>query len=221
MKLTSNLAYYAKNLSMCVNKVFALFFSAYKSILSYFLSLARSRYAKFWILLFSYLEAIFFPIPPDAFLIARGIAKSEGILRLALLVTVFSVLGGATSYILGAWFFNSFGLEMLNMFGLQQVFDKIVLQLSADVAFWTNFIFGFTILPFKMIALASGFVSVPITTFLLAAVCARGARMIIIALLLKIYGSRLRSWLDSRQAFVLSMLLACLCLLVLVLYVSV
>ena len=199
-------------------KIFSWLFRLYGWLLSWSLAVASSRYAVRWILLFSYLEGIFFPIPPDVFLIARGIAKREGIIRLALLAAFFSVLGGATSYILGSWFFASFGAELLELLGLQASFDKLVLAFSGGVAFWTNFLFGFTILPFKVIALASGFASVPFYIFVTAGLLARGLRLLIVAILLKLYGARLQVWLNSRQAFVCSLLLASLCLLALTLY---
>lgn len=201
-----------------IDRAFASLFNLYGSLLAWSLSVASSRYSVGWILFFSYLEGIIFPIPPDAFLIARGIAKREGIIRLALLVTLFSALGGATAYVLGSWFFASFGAQLLDLLGLQASFDRIIVVFAGGVAFWTNFLFGFTILPFKVIALASGFASVPFYIFISAALLARGLRMLIVAILLKLYGARLQVWLSSRQAFVCSLLLVSLCLLALMLY---
>ncbi len=201
-----------------IDRAFAALFGLYGSLLAWSLSVASSRYSVGWILFFSYLEGIVFPIPPDVFLVARGVAKREGIIRLSLLVALFSVLGGATAYALGYWFFASLGTELLNLLGLQASFDELVILFAGGVAFWTNFLFGFTILPFKVIALASGFASVPFYTFLTAALLARVLRLLIVATLLKFYGARLQGWLNSRQAFVCSVLLAALCLLALILY---
>ncbi len=195
-------------------------FALYRRLVLWSFSVADARYATPWIMFFSYIEAIFFPVPPDAFLLARGVARRKGLLRLALLVAVCSVLGGATSYAIGAWLFESIGEGLIALLGLEQAFERVLIALSSRVAFWTVILFGFTILPFKAIALASGGAGVPLPVFLVAAFLARATRMIGIALLVLLFGEALKEWLQSRQAFTLSLLVSLLGLLLLALYAS-
>ncbi len=195
-------------------------FALYRRLVLWSFSVAGARYATPWIMFFSYIEAIFFPVPPDAFLLARGVARRKGLLRLALLVAVCSVLGGATSYAIGAWLFDSVGESLIALLGLEQAFERVSNAFSGSVAFWTVILFGFTILPFKAIALASGGASVPLPVFLAAAFLARAARMLGVALLVLLFGEALKEWLQSRQAFTLSLLVSLLGLLLLVLYAS-
>ena len=195
-------------------------FSLYHRLLQWSFSVAGARYATPWILFFSYIEAIFFPVPPDAFLLARGVARRKGLFRLALGVAVCSVLGGATSYAIGAWLFEDFGKGLIALLGLEHAFERVLQAFSSRVAFWTVVLFGFTILPFKAIALASGAAAVPLPVFLAAALLSRTARMLGIALLVIRFGAALKEWLQSRQAFLFSLLVSMLGLLLLALYAS-
>ena len=195
-------------------------FTLYHKVVLWSFSVAGARYATPWILFFSYIEAIFFPVPPDAFLLARGVARRKGLLWLALGVAVCSVLGGATCYAIGAWFFDSIGEGLIRLLGLEHAFERVFSAFSGELAFWTVLLFGFTILPFKAIALASGGAGVSLPVFLVAAFLARAARMLGIALLVLLFGATLKEWLQSRQAFLLSLLVAVLGLLLLVLYAS-
>ena len=195
-------------------------FALYRRLVLWSFSVADSRYATPWILFFSYIEAIFFPVPPDAFLLARGIVQRKGLLRFAFAVAVFSVLGGVTSYAIGAWLFESIGEGLIAFLGLEHAFERVLNAFSGRVAFWTVVLFGFTILPFKAIALASGGAGVALPVFLAAAFLARTARMLGIALLVLLFGAALKEWLQSRQAFMVSLLVSVLGLLLLVLYAS-
>ncbi len=195
-------------------------FVFYRRLLLWSFSVAGARYATPWIMFFSYIEAIFFPVPPDAFLLARGVARRKGLLRLALVVAVCSVLGGATSYAIGAWLFDSLGEGLIALLSLESAFARVSQAVSKEVAFWTVILFGFTILPFKVIALASGGAGVPLPVFLAAAFLSRTTRLLGIALLVSVFGAALQEWLQSRQAFLISMLVSVLGLLLLVLYAS-
>ena len=195
-------------------------FALYRRLVLWSFSVAEARHATKWIMFFSYIEAIFFPVPPDAFLLARGVARRKGLLRLAFVVAVCSVLGGATSYAIGAWLFESLGEGLIALLGLESSFDRVLHAFSGSVAFWTVVLFGFTILPFKAIALASGGAGVSLPVFLAAAFLARAARMLGIALLVLLFGAALKEWLQSRQAFLLSLLVSVLGVLLLVLYAS-
>lgn len=195
-------------------------FALYRRLVLWSFSVARARYATPWILFFSYIEGVFFPVPPDAFLLARGVAKRKGLLPLALAVSVFSVAGGATSYGIGAWLFDSVGETLLGTLGMEHAFERVLDAFSGKVAFWTIALFGFTILPFKVIALACGVASVPLPVFLVAALLSRSARFVGVALLMILFGARLGEWLQGRQAFVISLAVMLLGVLLLVLYAA-
>ena len=66
-------------------------------------------------------EASFFPIPPDVMLIPMVIAKKNDFLKIFLIATIFSVLGGIIGYILGTFFldFSSLCTYLISTFSIR------------------------------------------------------------------------------------------------------
>ena len=88
----------------------------------------------------SFAESLFFPIPPDVFLIAIiSVRKVQRWFFYATLTTVFSILGGIVGYIVGASFFDAFGQSIISFYGLEADFEKIKLlfqhQLNQDLLY--------------------------------------------------------------------------------------
>ena len=65
------------------------------------LSLADTSYAAPALFGLAFIEAIFFPIPPDVLLLAMGLAKPKRAFLFAGICLVGSVLGGLVGYYLG------------------------------------------------------------------------------------------------------------------------
>ena len=55
---------------------------------------SKHRFAVFWLSFVSFIEAIFFPIPPDVMLIPMSMSKPKSAFRFALYTAVASVVGG-------------------------------------------------------------------------------------------------------------------------------
>ena len=70
------------------------------------LKLAGHKSSKFFLGLISFIESFIFPIPPDVLIIPMTIAKRKEWLRIALIATIFSVLGASLGYFIGYVFFN-------------------------------------------------------------------------------------------------------------------
>ena len=63
------------------------------------------KYASFALAFVSFIESSFFPIPPDVMIIPMVIAKKQHFIKIALIATIFSVLGGLFGYLIGYVFF--------------------------------------------------------------------------------------------------------------------
>ena len=87
---------------------------ALKSTKLFIIKLSKSNYAIYILCFIAYIEAIFFPIPPDLLLIPLSIINYRKIFFLAFLTTFFSVLGGFFGYFIGLMFFEQIGLPILN-----------------------------------------------------------------------------------------------------------
>ena len=63
----------------------------------------------------SFIESIFFPIPPDLILIPMVLSKKFNWFNLAFLTTITSVIGGIFGYYLGSLFLMKFMYILLIM----------------------------------------------------------------------------------------------------------
>lgn len=136
----------------------------------------RSKHAD-WILAgISFAESVFAPILIDPFLIAMIMAKRALWKRYVLFSIAGSVLGGVAGYILGALFFDTIGTQLLGFFGLEAKFADIAADLDSN-GFVFVLIGAFTPIPYKLVALASGFVYIDFLTFLIASLFGRLFRL--------------------------------------------
>ena len=67
---------------------------------------SKHRFAVFWLSFVSFIEAIFFPIPPDVMLIPMSMSKPKSAFRFALYTTIASVVGGMIGYAIGYYAFD-------------------------------------------------------------------------------------------------------------------
>ena len=69
------------------------------------LNLAAHKSSKYYLAIISFIESSFFPIPPDVMVIPMVISKKDDFLKIFLITTMFSVLGGILGYLIGVFFF--------------------------------------------------------------------------------------------------------------------
>src|SRR5690606_22759388 len=99
----------------------------------------------------SFIEAIFFPIPPDVLLIPLVLLRPAEGLVFALIAAICSVLGAVCGYALG----KRAGRPVLNRVISPQRFAQAEwLMRRYDV--WAIAVAGFTPVPYKVFAIASG-----------------------------------------------------------------
>jgi len=137
----------------------------------------------------SIFESIFFPVPTALMVAPMAIARPDRAVRIALIATVMSVLGGVIGYYLG--YFAIHAIEPI----IQDVgyWDKYLnAQIwFADWGFWAVVIAGFSPLPFKLFTLSAGALSMAILPFILAAIIGRAAHFFMVALLMAWAGPKL------------------------------
>jgi membrane protein YqaA with SNARE-associated domain len=140
------------------------------------MSWLRSKYASGILAAVSFAESMFAPILIDPFLVALIMARRELWKKYVVISVVASVLGGVAGYILGAVFFETIGSQILNFFGLTEKFADIANSVDNN-GFVFVLIGAFTPIPYKLVALASGFIHVNIFTFLIASIFGRALRL--------------------------------------------
>ncbi len=124
-------------------------------------------------------------------IIPMVIAKRKKYLRIFLIATIFSVLGGIFGYILGAIFID-FAMNVIEFYGYDEKISNLKFGLKEGSGFsaWLSIIFlaGFTPLPYKVFTIASGIVNFSLPAFIFASLISRGLRFFIVAYLSYIYG---------------------------------
>lgn len=144
------------------------------------LSWCRKKHAKAYLGFLSFIEAIFFPIPPDVMLAPMVLAKPTDAWRLAGLTTVTSVAGGVVGYFLGLFAFETLGSVLIDALNLDVYYEEAVRWFD-EYGFIAIFIAGVTPIPYKVFTLAAGASQMAIVPFVLASIVSRALRFYFVA----------------------------------------
>lgn len=143
------------------------------------LTWSKHRFAPFWLSFVSFIEAIFFPIPPDVMLIPMSMAEPKKAFRFAVYATVASVSGGIIGYALGLFAFDWIQ-GYIQSWGMQANFDKArhwFEQWGVAVVFLA----GFSPIPYKVFTVCAGVMNMAFLPFVLTAAVSRFARFMLVA----------------------------------------
>ena len=150
------------------------------------LDLAAHKSSKYYLAIVSFIESSFFPIPPDVMIIPMVISKKNDFIKIFLITTIFSVLGGVLGYLIGAFFFD-FGSQIMSFYGYENKLSYIKENLVKSDGFYTwlgvLFLAGFTPLPYKVFTIASGLIGFNFFIFILISLVSRGLRFFIVSYL--------------------------------------
>ena len=160
------------------------------------MSLAAHPHAMWALFLVAFAESSVFPIPPDVLLIAMVLAAPTKAWRMALVCSAGSLLGGYFGYGIGYFLYESIGASIVAFYGYETAFEEFR-QLYAEWGFWIVSMAGFTPLPYKVITIASGTVSLDPVLFGGASALSRAARFFLVAALLKKFGAPIRSFIEQ------------------------
>jgi len=161
---------------------------------------ARGRHAWAGLAAFAFAESSFFPIPADVMLVPMVLAHRERAYYLAAWCTLFSVLGGALGYTIGAVFFDTVGRWLIHTYGLQSAFDGFRAA-YAKYGYWIM-VQGLTPIPYKLVTIASGAFHFNLVKFGLASIVCRAIRFYLLAALLFWFGPSIRDFIEGRLLLV-------------------
>ena len=161
---------------------------------------AGKKYAKPFLAFESFIESSFFPIPPDVMIIPMVIARKNEFLKIALIATIFSVLGALFGYLIGYVFFNEIGMKIFELYGYQDPnFLKEKFSTTGGFFSWLGILVtaGFTPLPFKLLTISSGFINFNIFFFIIICILTRGSRFFLVAFLTYKFGQKFGPFLEK------------------------
>ena len=162
---------------------------------------AGHKYSKPILAFVAFIESSFFPAPPDVMVIPMVVAKREQFIQIALIATIFSVLGALLGYLIGYIFFNEIGIKIFEIYGYENVYVlKEKFSTTGGLLSWLGILFtaGFTPLPFKLFTITSGFIHFNILFFIFTCIVARGLRFFLEALLVYKYGAAIGPFLEKK-----------------------
>ena len=164
------------------------------------LELAAHKSSNFYLGLVSFIESSFFPIPPDAMIIPMVIAKKKEYLKIFLIASIFSVLGGILGYLIGYLFFD-LAMYVIEFYGYQNKVENLKLSMSQGSGFlaWLSILFlaGFTPLPYKAFTISSGLIAFNLPIFIIVSLISRSLRFFIVAYLSYKFGELFTGYMEK------------------------
>ena len=163
------------------------------------LKLAAHKNSNYFLAIVSFLESSFFPIPPDVMIAPMAIAKKKDFLKIFLIATVFSVLGGMLGYLLGAFFFD-YAMIIVELYNYEKKVVNLKNALIQGDGFYTwlgiLFLAGFTPLPYKVFTIVSGLIGYNFPIFILISIISRGLRFFIVSYLSYKFGDTFTKFMN-------------------------
>ena len=128
----------------------------------------------------SFFEAFIVPIPPDFILIPMSIAAKHKAWFYAFITSLFSVLGGLFGYLIGVFLYESVGLWIVDLYGMQDHFD-LIQTWYGEYGIWMIFFAGFLPIPYKVFTIASGVFAMALLPFLVGSIIGRSTRFFLVS----------------------------------------
>ena len=159
---------------------------------------AGHKYAKPILAIEAFIESSFFPIPPDVMIIPMVISKQKEFIRIALIATIFSVLGALFGYYIG-YSLNETAIKIFEFYGYEYS-DKFKENFTTGGGFfaWLGILVtaGFTPLPFKLLTISSGIIHFNLISFIFICIVTRGLRFFLVSYLTYKFGQKIGPFLD-------------------------
>jgi membrane protein YqaA with SNARE-associated domain len=183
-----------------------------RAVYAWMLKNAKGRHAWAAVAAFAFAEASFFPIPADVMVLPMMLADRRKAFRLGLWVAFWSVAGGMLGYAIGALFWETAGLWLIDLLHvpLAQV-EALRERYSANA--YLIMVQGATPIPYKLVTIASGLAGVSFPLFMLYSAVTRSIRYIVIeALLVTVFGEKAQALLEKYLEIALVLFLVALVL---------
>ena len=157
---------------------------------------AHTPYATSALVLNSFAESSFFPIPPDVLLIALSVSRRKKALYYALMTTVASVAGGILGYYIGAALMDAVGWPIIKFYHKEEIFQKLI-EMFRENSFWAVLIAALTPIPYKIFTIAAGASASLFSQFLIASILGRSIRFLALGILIYIFGEKIKIFIDK------------------------
>ena len=187
-----------------------------KDLYNKLLKWAEHKYSIYVLSVVSFIEASFFPIPPDPILLTMCLGKPKRSLWYAFICSVFSVLGAILGYYIGLYLWNS-----LHEFFFHYIFTEASFNYVGELYNQNSFLAvltaAFTPIPFKVFTIAGGVFKISLFDLVLASAIGRSARFFIEGGLFYFFGPNIKVFIE-KYFNLLTIIITILIIAVLVIY---
>ena len=175
----------------------------FKKLYDKSLELASNKRSNLYLGIVSFVESSFFPIPPDVMIVPMALAKKYSYLKIFLIATVFSVLGGIFGYLIGHLFID-LAMHVIEFYSYENKVLKLKMDLSqgSGMMIWlgTLFLAGFTPLPYKVFTITSGLIAFDVFAFIIISFISRGLRFFLVSFLTVKFGEKFVKLIEQKGA---------------------
>ncbi|WP_198011944.1 phosphatase PAP2 family protein [Caloramator sp. ALD01] len=162
-----------------------------QQILQHLINIFQS-YGVLGLIVLSFAESSFFPIPPDVILIPMCLMDKSMSLLYALFTTLSSVVGGIFGYYIG----KRLGKPILRKFFKEDKIEKVGYYFD-KYGGWSIVIAGFTPIPYKIFTIAAGVFNINFFTFVTASLIGRGMRFFLEGILIFYMGDGAKYFISN------------------------
>ena len=131
------------------------------------------------------------------------VAKKEDYLKIFLIATTGSVLGGLFGYMLGVFFLDA-SMVIIEFYGYEEKVFEIQNKMSTKGGFlaWLGIMFlaGFTPLPFKVFTITSGVIAYNLPVFFFICLFTRGLRFFLVSYFTFLFGKKFGDFIEKKGA---------------------
>ncbi|TMM48061.1 YqaA family protein [Qipengyuania marisflavi] len=157
---------------------------------------AAHPHAAWWLAVFAFVEASFFPVPPHPLLGLMCLAEPKKAIRFAAIATVASVAGGLLGYAIGWGLYDTVGQDLLRWLGLSESFPQAACYLR-EYGVEILIVKGATPIPFKLLTITAGFIGMALVPFILASLLSRAISFMIVGVLFRVFGAPIKRFIDK------------------------
>ena len=167
------------------------------------IQLAKHPRAPWFLCINSFIESVFWPIPPDVMLAPMCLPKPQRAWHYAALTTGTSVLGAICGYYLGYFIYDPYIADFIAWLNYTEAMQTVRHWYVMEYGILMIFVGAFTPVPYKVIAITSGVVAaesmastgsagmITILNFVLVSLVGRGMRFFLEAGIIKWGGERM------------------------------
>jgi membrane protein YqaA with SNARE-associated domain len=157
---------------------------------------AAHPHAVWWLAMFAFIEASFFPVPPHPLLGLMCLAEPKKAVRFAAVATIASVAGGLLGYAIGWGLYDTIGKDLLGWLGLTESFPVAACYLR-EYGVEILIVKGATPIPFKLLTITAGFIGMALVPFILASIVSRSISFMIVGVLFRLFGAPIKRFIDK------------------------